>query len=550
MTSIDRQSIRNFIAQPNNYHLVQEQGRIRAMVGRTPADEAVHKVALEALNNLPISGIASFFAPILSLFSFFSLSMIKKCQEVEFIYKIERWAQEAGQGPQENRTEAVKKLKEAYKTKASRLVLINLKLTSLPAQIGQLIEVTDLILSGNRLTALPPEVGKLNKMQALYLDCNRLDNLPVKIENLKDLRLLILDYNRFETLPPHIGGLTKLEELHIRNNQLTNFPQELGNLKDLKKFVFIRNPIDAGRNTPEFIATFPFMLNLPCYKHVLNLPAPLERICELNGLALQFIPENKQTEALVTRAITQNVASIVFVAPWLIGTISEVLADYQLAKRAIAFDPSFIKFIPLRAIDVAVVLAEIQKEPYLLSLLTKIGAFDQITEAMCQKAVDYDYRLLGAVPGDIQYSDFGDQLIKEALEKTPKAYYGIEPSFFNEKLLSFMMQRHKDNPDLKVVLKDIIMKMDTDDQILQKQMSDFSYPLSQYFHDDKQILLMLILKYGISLMDLSDAMKADYEIVRVAIARDPGEFDYCKVTDPAKKKLLQAYAKEIKRQRG
>jgi Leucine-rich repeat (LRR) protein len=42
-----------------------------------------------------------------------------------------------------------------------KLYLDKNQLTSLPAEIGQLTELTTLYLGGNNLTGLPPEIGQL-----------------------------------------------------------------------------------------------------------------------------------------------------------------------------------------------------------------------------------------------------------------------------------------------------------------------------------------------------------------------------------------------------
>ena len=59
------------------------------------------------------------------------------------------------------------------------------QLTSLPAEIGQLVSLVELDLGGNQLTSLPSEIGQLTSLTELWLSLNQLTSLPAAIRELR-----------------------------------------------------------------------------------------------------------------------------------------------------------------------------------------------------------------------------------------------------------------------------------------------------------------------------------------------------------------------------
>jgi len=88
------------------------------------------------------------------------------------------------------------------------------------------IEETDsLDLSESGLTgSIPPEIGNLINLTELWLGYNQLSgSIPPEIGNLTNLTELRLDYNQLTgSIPSEIGNLTNLEWLTLNNNQLTD----------------------------------------------------------------------------------------------------------------------------------------------------------------------------------------------------------------------------------------------------------------------------------------------------------------------------------------
>ena len=134
-------------------------------------------------------------------------------------------------------------IKEAAKDGVKELDLSGKELTSLPPEIGKLVNLQILYLNNNQLTALPPEIGNLVNLTRLYLYSNQLTALPPEIGNLVNLTYLHLSINRLTALRPEIGKLINLQDLYLNNNQLTALPPEIGKLINLRDLILHTNQL-------------------------------------------------------------------------------------------------------------------------------------------------------------------------------------------------------------------------------------------------------------------------------------------------------------------
>lgn len=391
-----------------------------------------------------------------------------KCKKQAFKNKINQWAKKGDD--KELRDLAASRIISAYNTKQTELDLEGLSLKSLPKELGKLIHLQTLNLSINNLLVLPQEIGCLTQLTELNLRWNRLINIPPQIGQLRQLQILDLSINQLHGLPIEMENLTKLQYLKISNNPM----------------------VDSNDRIKVF-ATYLWLLKTPLARGVFD-ESLYVNLCQINGLALKFIPDEMKSFLVIRAAITQNPESFAFV-------------PYELAKGFIALDPKLARFFPKDALDVDIILSQVDTEPYLVSLLFKKQALETLIEQnkldkdkaleLLKGAIAYDYRVLGCVSETIQNFEFEDQLIKQALEQDPKAFYEMEFALFTEQMLSLMIQRHQDHPDLVSVLNAIVETMDTDDQDLAKRLSDLAYPLSQYFILNPPIQNMLKRRYGV-----------------------------------------------------
>jgi Leucine-rich repeat (LRR) protein len=165
-----------------------------------------------------------------------------------FIEKIDEWVEnEKRLNPNnhENIITARNLILNSYQESRENLLLNQLNLTSLPAEIGELINLKYLELSNNKLSSLPPEIGNLVELHAFYLDENNLTTLPPEIGNLVELHAFYLDENNLTTLPPEIGNLVKLSTFSLIGNALESIPPEIGNLTNLAVFDLTSNQLTS-----------------------------------------------------------------------------------------------------------------------------------------------------------------------------------------------------------------------------------------------------------------------------------------------------------------
>ena len=107
-------------------------------------------------------------------------------------------------------------------------------LSTIPVEIGGLIDLKELDLSKNNLSEIPKEIGKLENLTFLGLYSNLLTDVPAEVGNLVNLDFLPIHKNRLTEIPTEIGNLVKLEHLYIYDNKLTTIPLEIGNLVNLE----------------------------------------------------------------------------------------------------------------------------------------------------------------------------------------------------------------------------------------------------------------------------------------------------------------------------
>ena len=96
--------------------------------------------------------------------------------------------------------------------------------TSIPPEIGRLVELESLCIQSHTLEFLPQEIGELANLQELsLLACSRLRELPETIGNMHNLRRLDLRDNNLNTMiPTTIKDLPALKILELSGNRFEN----------------------------------------------------------------------------------------------------------------------------------------------------------------------------------------------------------------------------------------------------------------------------------------------------------------------------------------
>ncbi|XP_034947912.1 insulin-like growth factor-binding protein complex acid labile subunit isoform X2 [Chelonus insularis] len=99
----------------------------------------------------------------------------------------------------------------------------NLDLDEFPDKISSLVEYLD--LSGNNLRLLPADIGRLSELKQILLSKNKLNELPEELENLRKLEKLDLNNNNISDVNGGLDVISRLPNLrllHIKNNPITN----------------------------------------------------------------------------------------------------------------------------------------------------------------------------------------------------------------------------------------------------------------------------------------------------------------------------------------
>ena len=162
---------------------------------------------------------------------------------------------------------------------------------ALPAEIGDLAELTDLRICSNKLTGdLPATLYELVKLEKLYFQNDNLTcSLSPDLAKLTNLTELYVDRNANMTgsIPPEIGSLKKLMRLNISQTGIGGaIPAELGQCDALLQFMAFKTNLSG---------TLPDIWDMPVLQTVMlhtnpgitgPLPASLGKLKSLeNGTA-------------------------------------------------------------------------------------------------------------------------------------------------------------------------------------------------------------------------------------------------------------------------
>lgn len=158
-------------------------------------------------------------------------------------------------------------------------------LSTLPREIGQLVNLEKLKLDGGKPRNLPKSFRNLNKLHTLEFNDSDFKVLPEAIRALKNLKKLSFYRNeRKMAIPEWIGELDELEDLSIRDVELFPLPETFCQLSKLKRFYLESSYLTY---LPENLGNLTNLeeLRLPS-NQLESLPKSLERATQLKELSI------------------------------------------------------------------------------------------------------------------------------------------------------------------------------------------------------------------------------------------------------------------------
>lgn len=150
------------------------------------------------------------------------------------------------------------------------------RLTGIPKEIGNFINLKSLVIEDKAIKDLPSEMAALTKLEILKMNgLKKIPNIIYKIKSLieldlsfgaiseidaeigdlKNLKALNISFNHIAYIPDAIGELTNITVLNVINNNIYNIPKNIGKLKNLENLL-LGNSV-TGREDLNIITELP-----------------------------------------------------------------------------------------------------------------------------------------------------------------------------------------------------------------------------------------------------------------------------------------------------
>ena len=158
---------------------------------------------------------------------------------------------------------------------------------TLPAELGNLDQLTELPLQDNHLTGSIPDLGRLSQLELLRMGNNQLSGeIPASLSNLTKLRYLELWENQLTGPIPDLRRLTALEFLDLHSNQLSGNIPSMSGLTELEEMRLQENRLSGP--IPD-LSGLTSLARLYLNQNQLTgeIPASLDSLTELVNLYLQ-----------------------------------------------------------------------------------------------------------------------------------------------------------------------------------------------------------------------------------------------------------------------
>ena len=186
---------------------------------------------------------------------------------------------------------------------------------TLPAEIGDLAELTDLRICSNKLTGeIPESLYGLEKLEKLYFQNDNLTgSLSADIAKLTNLTELYVDRNAnmTGTIPPEIGTLKKLARINISQTGIGGeIPAALGQCDALLQFMAFKTNLSG--NLPD-IWDMPVLQTVMLYGNpglTGNLPASLGKLKPIVNGSTTTAPSLQLQQCNFTGNIPESFAGL------------------------------------------------------------------------------------------------------------------------------------------------------------------------------------------------------------------------------------------------
>ena len=173
----------------------------------------------------------------------------------------------------------------------------NTYLFVVPAVIGQLKQLREIVLEKQCLLALPPEIGLLENLESLTITDNPLCELPDTLCQLQKLHTFHSRNNNLQRLPDDFGRLKALKSIQIHSAAMTHLPASFVELSALTHL----DLWGGFEHLPEDFSALSSLQHLTVKAKLTALPPGLQKL-PLKGLTLRHLPQFPE-EILELRAL-------------------------------------------------------------------------------------------------------------------------------------------------------------------------------------------------------------------------------------------------------
>ena len=179
------------------------------------------------------------------------------------------------------------------------------KLTRIPAEIGNLTELTRFYVMNNCITSISDSIRNCKKLKWFDVSYNQLEILPelnYRSISIYAKNTFVIHHNLLKVLPDSICNLHQsmgYDTLRLNNNLLTSIPSSIGNIKSLVSLCADHNLLDS---IPSSIGTLPVLQWLQVsYNNIKVLPTT---IGDTGGVGFAVLADHNQISSIPEKMVT------------------------------------------------------------------------------------------------------------------------------------------------------------------------------------------------------------------------------------------------------